>query len=141
MGRGYLFGWFALPSLRALKDVANYVGDLQPLAKAALREEYANSKNYGDGHIYRYMRNCVRRKDDPGARKWLARLSESKRKDIKKLEKMAAKFPAMQDFQMALDRLLPFIGLWDALQIGTFHRLLTLRCPEVCYLHDFCGMI
>ena len=32
--------------------------------------------------------------------------------------------------QCAFDHLLPFTGFWPALQIGTFHRLLSLRCPE-----------
>jgi len=36
----------------------------------------------------------------------------------------------MKEFQDALDSLLPFLGLWPALKIGTFHRVLTLRCPE-----------
>lgn len=36
----------------------------------------------------------------------------------------------MKDFRDVLDSLLPFVGLWSALKIGTFHRLLTLRCPE-----------
>lgn len=31
----------------------------------------------------------------------------------------------------ALDKLLPFDSFWPALQIGTFHRLLNLQCPEV----------
>jgi len=30
-----------------------------------------------------------------------------------------------------MDGLLPFPGLWSALQIGSLRRVLTLRCPEV----------
>ena len=40
----------------------------------------------------------------------------------------------MTKFKKSLNNLIPFIGLWAALQIGTFHRILTLRCPEVIRL-------
>ena len=57
----------------------------------------------------------------------MARLSESGRKDIKQLL-------TRQDlrlFTRALDELLPYVGLWPALHIGTFHRVINLKCPEV----------
>jgi len=61
----------------------------------------------------------------------MARLSESKRRDINQLQRMRDKSAEMFKLNEAFDKLLPYIGLWSALQIGTFHRLLTLRCPEV----------
>ena len=64
----------------------------------------------------------------------MARLSKSKQTDLLKLERMVAKevpIGPMTKFRESLDNLIPFIGLWAALQIGTFHRILTLRCPEV----------
>jgi len=61
---------------------------------------------------------------------WLARLSESKRRDFLQLQRLAEKDDRMKEFRDVLDSLLPFVGLWSALKIGTFHRLLTLRCPE-----------
>ncbi|MCJ1473162.1 hypothetical protein MMC13_001813 [Lambiella insularis] len=108
----------------------NVGSDLPDSARVVLREEYSNSKNFGDGEIYRYIRLYQKYNDKKGAKKWLARLSESKRSDILKLNRMAAKSRAMARFRKQLDSLIPYIGLWSALQIGTFHRLLTLRCPE-----------
>jgi len=61
----------------------------------------------------------------------MARLSESKRRDVVQLQKMALKSMVMGALSEAFDKLLSYIGLWSALQLGTFHRLLTLRCPEV----------
>ncbi len=36
-----------------------------------------------------------------------------------------------EKFVESLDALIPFAGLWPALQPGTFTRLLDLHCPEV----------
>ena len=36
----------------------------------------------------------------------------------------------MERFRDSMDALIPYTGLWSALRIGTFHRLLPLRCPE-----------
>ena len=69
--------------------------------------------------------------DKAGAQKWLARLSKSKQADVIKLEKMAIRTDAMRKFKQALDSLLPFVGLWSTMEIGTLHRILSLRCPEV----------
>lgn len=66
----------------------------------------------------------------------MARLSESKRRDVIQLQKMALQSIEMSSLCEAFDRLLPYIGLWSALQLGTFHRLLTLRCPEVREVND-----
>ena len=40
---------------------------------------------------------------------------------------------ALRPLANALDNLLPFAGFWPSLQIGTFHRVLNLECPEVSY--------
>jgi hypothetical protein len=55
----------------------------------------------------------------------MARLTEGKRKDLKQLDKNEA------DLKAALDQLLPIIGLWAPLRLGTLHRILPLRCPDV----------
>lgn len=49
------------------------------------------------------------------------------------LEKRAAKDPQTQHLKNAFDDLLPFTGLWPGLEIGTFHRLLSLWCPQVTF--------
>ena len=105
--------------------------DLGSHALRALREDYSNSKNFCDGDIYRNIRYHQRHCQEEAVGKWLARLSETKRRDLLQLQKMAVDCQQMSKFQDALDDLIPYSGLWSALQIGTFHRLLTLRCPEV----------
>ena len=67
------------------------------------------------------------KQDDVEEKRWLARLTECKRKDLKQLQKRVE----LKSFNTSLDKLLPFVGFWPALQIGTFHRILNLKCPEV----------
>jgi hypothetical protein len=57
--------------------------------------------------------------------KFLARLSDSKQDCVKRLELLPV------EFWDSLDDLIPFAGLWPAIMIGTFPRLLNLHCPEV----------
>ena len=98
-----------------------------------LREEYSNAKNFFDGDIFRHLRRAHLAGNTSAKARWLSKLSKTKIRDIGLLEKRAAKDPQTQHLQSALDELLPFTGLWPALQIGTFHRLLSLRCPEVSF--------
>ncbi|KAL8742602.1 MAG: hypothetical protein Q9190_004942 [Brigantiaea leucoxantha] len=58
------------------------------------------------------------RQDEIEEKRWLARLTECKRKDLKQLQRRAELRPVNN----ALDKLLPFNGFWPALQIGTFHH-------------------
>ena len=109
-----------------------YVEDhLSPLSCLTLRSESQNSKSFFDGDIYRHLRICQHIGDQRGKKKWLSRLSDVKRRDVLQLEKRADKCLRTNDFQQTLDSLIRYRGLWPALQIGTFHRLLSLRCPEV----------
>ena len=97
--------------------------------KRKIREEYLGATNFCDGDIYRHFRRCVLQ-GNHNENQWLARLSDSKRRDVLQLNKAADRDGPMREFRDCLDSLLPFPGLWPALHIGTFHRLLTLRCPE-----------
>ena len=94
----------------------------------------ARSSNFFDGDIYCRIRLADLQGQREEKRKWLARLSKSKQRDVIQLEGRAQgpKDPEMRDFSKELDELIPFRGLWPAFQIGTFHRLLSLRCPKVC---------
>ena len=92
-----------------------------------IREDYANSRNFCDGDIFQQIRYCQKRQDHAGEGRWFARLSECKRKDVKQLQKRKE----LQPLASALDELLSYVGFWPALQIGTFHRVLNLKCPEV----------
>lgn len=73
------------------------------------------------------MRFSQQRHDAAEKNRWLARLSESERKNIKQLL-------TRQNFRIfihALDELFLYVGLWPVLQIGTFHKVINLKCPEV----------
>ena len=96
-----------------------------------LAESHANAKNFYDGDIYRHWRRALKDRDKAEEQKWLAMLSETKKRDLLQMEKRTYKDVQMYHLQQGFDALLPFIGLWPALQIGTFHRILSLRCPEV----------
>ncbi|KAL9129890.1 MAG: hypothetical protein Q9217_001790 [Psora testacea] len=124
--------------------------DVSADGKAAIRRRYANESNISDGEIYRHLRLCVRASNVDGMNHWLSRLSGSMRRDIQRLEKLALLQRPWQMFRDSLDKLLDYPGLWPALQLGAFHRLLTIHCPEemtryvdrihltwarVCYLH------
>ena len=76
------------------------------------------------------------RNDLTGEGRWLARLSDCKRKYLKQFQQRKE----MRGLAHAFDRLLPFTGMWPALQIGSFHRILNLKCPEVsrCIERDLC---
>ena len=43
------------------------------------------------------------------------------------------------EFWDSLDDLIPFAGLWPAIFIGTFPRLLNLHCPEVLIVFPTVG--
>jgi Protein of unknown function (DUF3723) len=95
-----------------------------------MSEEHDNALPFDDGLIFRTIRYHQTRNDKVEADKWLARLSgESKRRDIVQLQREKRK--VFVNLRNALDRLLPFHGLWSAFQIGTFHRLLSMKLPEV----------
>jgi len=70
-------------------------------------------------------------KDETGRQHWLAKLSESKRKDFIQMDTRAVKNPAMNRFVAALDSLVPFASLWIDYMFGCFHRLLSMHCLEV----------
>ncbi len=126
----YADGKVPLPSEPAALIMALDLGEAEV---NELRQEYSNAKNFYDGDIFRHLRRAHLAGDTSAKARWLSRLSKTKIRDISLLEKRAAKDPQTQHLQSALDDLLPFTGLWPALQIGTFHRLLSLRCPEASF--------
>ena len=98
-----------------------------------LREEYFNAKTFYDEDIFRHFWRAHLAGNTSAKAKWLSKLSKTKIRDIGLLEKRAAKDPQTQHLQSVFDELLPFTGLWPALQIKTFHRLLLLRCPKASF--------
>ncbi|KAL8673857.1 MAG: hypothetical protein Q9168_001722 [Polycauliona sp. 1 TL-2023] len=108
--------------------------DLDDSAKAALREEHENAGSFTDGDIYRHLRLKHLQNDLVGKRKWLARLSPAKRRDVLQLEKRAYLDDPTRAFNESLDNLLPYTGLWSALQLGFLDaktvEILEGRCPK-----------
>ena len=96
-----------------------------------LRQEYSNSRNFYDGGIYRHLRCAALAGNMDAKKRWLAKLSITKRRDICSLEKRAEKDLQTSHLLNSLDTLVLFPGLWPAFQAGTLHRILAMRCPEV----------
>ncbi|KAI3326657.1 hypothetical protein HD806DRAFT_532293 [Xylariaceae sp. AK1471] len=84
---------------------------------------------YADGEIYRSLRLCQRANQDLLAREWMVQLSPSKQAILRLLFKNT-------EIVEALDRLLPFPGVWDGLRIGNIHKYLALHFDEQL-LHYF----
>lgn len=108
-----------------------YSSELDDEAMLSLREEHQNARNFSDGDIFRHIQHYELTHNESQVSKWQARLSKSKLKDVKIL---AARYPSVMG---RLDALLPLVGLWASLQLGTLHRLLSLNCEEIraCRLH------
>jgi hypothetical protein len=99
--------------------------DLSLLVKKFLREHDPNCAKWYDGDILRQIRISTIQGDNVRREKFLARLSTSKQDCVKRLELLPL------EFWDSLDGLIQFAGLWPAILIGTFPRLLNLHCPEV----------
>ena len=96
-----------------------------------IRNESQNDKSFFDDEIYRHIRMCQQVSDPRDKKSWLSRLSDVKRRDVLQLEKRAEKCIKIKDFERSLNSLILYRGLWPALQLETFHRLLALRCSEI----------
>ncbi|CAL8575817.1 hypothetical protein XPA_001720 [Xanthoria parietina] len=82
-----------------------YRDDIAASAKAALREEHENTGSFLDGDVYRHIRLKQLQNDVEGKRKWLAKLSAAKRRDVLQLEKRAYVDYPIRGFNKSLDRL------------------------------------
>ena len=105
----------------------SYNAGLNEEIQQDIREYYDNSKGFCDGDIYRLLRESQQRQDGRRINRWLVRLSKDKAKCLRSFQKK----PELKVVRHALDDLLPYRGLWPALKLGTLHRLLGLKCPEV----------
>ena len=130
-----------------------FVLDLGELGRRVIREEYLNALNFSDGDIFRHLRYCSLRNERSGRVKWLSRLSESKRRDLRQLERFADP-PAGWAWKIVLklfryDGLIIPEALWDhvlytgqSLVAGKTRRLGRLggQIPTDCYLVRFAIM-
>jgi hypothetical protein len=105
--------------------IVRLYSNVEKKASTRLLESYAHEQSYSDGQIFRKIRLYHRDGDLESEKRWWARLSVTKRKDLKQLL-------GVDSLREAFDALLPFPGLWTPVQLGTLHRLHGLRCTEVC---------
>lgn len=117
-----LRGWYI--TLHTEDHSAKTVPDITPAAARRIVEEYANSAPYTDGEAFWRIRTYHHAHDKIAEQRWWARLSPTKRKDLKHLLKN-------RGFRNAFDALLGFPGLWRPIKLGTLHRLHALKCDEV----------
>ncbi|KAF2028953.1 hypothetical protein EK21DRAFT_68608 [Setomelanomma holmii] len=96
-------------------------------------ESYAHEQCYSDGTIFRNIRVYARSRNSQEENKWWARLSDTKKKDLRQLIH-SSKYNDISQPKLlinAFDELLHFTGLWPPIQLGTLHRMHGLRCREV----------
>ncbi|KAK6336917.1 hypothetical protein TWF718_009705 [Orbilia javanica] len=86
-----------------------------------LRDTFDNSQGFSDGEIFR--RILFFQDDVASAKKWWARLTKTKACDLKQLLKLHTTTEAFK-------QLLPYRGLWHCIKLGSFHRLLSIKCTE-----------
>ena len=101
-----------------------YLLDLPHIPQTRLVEEFLNEQAPTDGEVFYKIRQYQVSKDTDNESKWWARLSETKRKDLRQLLKDTR-------FREAFDGLLSWPGLWIPIKLGCLHRLLGLKCDEV----------
>jgi Protein of unknown function (DUF3723) len=98
---------------------------MSPELETILIEEYSKSINFSDGHIYRKIREYKSSGDMLAEMRWWAHLTDSKPKDLKQ-------FLGHKTFPSAFDKLLVIPGLWDGLKIGVLHKIIAMKCDQVC---------
>jgi hypothetical protein len=103
-------------------------------------EAFAHEQSYTDGTIFRNIRLYSRKGNAIEEDKWWARLTETKKKDLRQLissnkyHNIPCRNKENNESERlidALDDLLELPGLWLPIQLGTLHRLHGLRCREV----------
>lgn len=96
-----------------------------PLAtQRYITQEYGNALQFSDGDVFRYVRANRESNNKFGVKKWMARLSASKRRNLLQMEKIPILIKAF-------DSLRPLTGLWPGFLLGSLNRILPMRCYEV----------
>ncbi len=89
-----------------------------------LHESFKHEKAFTDGEIFRNIRIYALKRDKKSEKKWWARLSPTKQKDLKQLL-------GNEKIETAFDNLIEFAGLWPPIQLGQLHRFHGLKCYKV----------
>lgn len=107
---------------------ANLIIDTPRSVIARLSESFLNEQARPDGEV---LRNIIRRRgnepNDGGCK------SVESLKVLLTMRKNANLDQLLKDnrYRDAFDNLVKWQGLWSTIQIGSFHRLLTMKCHEV----------
>lgn len=106
------------------RDLSNTISDLSASAQTQVREQCGNSQDYSDGEKFRHICYYRRIKDLISERRWASILSPFKQEALKAIQNDSL-------LSQALERLLPFPGIWNDFNFSLFHRVKSWRCREV----------
>ena len=95
--------------------------------QTALIEEYSNEKKPSDGEIYCKIRKYERENNSYFQKRWKARLSDHGRRCLRQFSNHRN-----GELSSAFDQLLSVPGLWDGMRISTLHKMVEIKCDEVC---------
>lgn len=98
--------------------------DFDANLKTHVYESYSHEQQYTDGTIFRNILKYAKSSDMENEKKWRARLSTSKQKDLKQLL-------ADKRIRIAFENLIDFVGLWPPIQLGKLHLFHGLKCAKV----------
>jgi hypothetical protein len=94
-----------------------------------MRGHSDNSQKDGDGHIFQQILYYQEQGDEEEANRWLAKWSfnPSKVRDFHQLQNSIV----ARSLKRRLNENRHYPGLWEDFEMGTFHRILSMRCHEV----------
>jgi hypothetical protein len=128
--------------LSNFRQLRKYFADCLIDLRTHVYESFAHEQCYTDGTIFRNIRFYSRMGNKVEEDKWWARLSETKKRDLRHLissSKYNDRSVDQVDYKEkklidSFDELLDLRGLWPPIQLGTLHRLHGLRCREVSFI-------
>jgi hypothetical protein len=98
---------------------------ITPEALTQLREISANEECFKEGDIFRVYRLYQLQNNYTQETKWRARFKSGEQK------KIAHRLEMNKPVSAAFNRLLPYTGLWDPVNMSQIKCILGLRCHEV----------
>ena len=103
----------------------------------SLREHFSNDRRPSDGLIYERIRRYEGFLGDPidrlAANNWWAMLEAKPGSKKGSYLRAFFKHPTLP---RKLDSLLLIEGIWEGMKIGLLHKVVAMRCDEVCLAHS-----
>ncbi|KAK0247123.1 hypothetical protein LTR29_017846 [Friedmanniomyces endolithicus] len=115
-----------LPPHEQWWNVALYDDALPDILSANLVEQYKNELRFSDGDVFRSYRQAQMAENELNMRRWEARLSETKLRNLRQIENAHH-----GGIVRALDALLPLPGLWQDFHLGSWNRVLPMHIWQV----------